>query len=207
MPVVVGKEGTHTMMFSGVLNQVVFSPYWNIPESIVRNEKLPKIKSDPGYLKSKNMEITGKNKDLPVIRQLPGKDNALGRVKFLFPNRYDIYFHDTYAKEIFKKDVRAVSHGCIRLLDAEKMAGYLLRNDKNWTPAKIHDAMNSGKEQFVKISPGMPVVITYLTAWVDETGHLNFRNDVYNNDKQVSQMMFGDYIMPGTINVQDTLKK
>ncbi len=196
MPVVVGKEGANTTMFNGNLDQIVFSPYWNIPSGIVKNEIMPKVKADPNYLKSKNMEIVGKNDSVPTIRQLPGKDNALGKVKFLFPNRYDIYLHDTYAKEIFKKDVRAVSHGCIRLADAEKMANYLLRNNSAWTPEKVNAAMNSGKEQYVKLNPSMPVTITYFTTWVDENGQLNFRDDVYNNDKKISQMMFGSNVLP-----------
>ncbi|MDB5198648.1 MAG: hypothetical protein JWO92_611 [Chitinophagaceae bacterium] len=207
MPVVVGKEGTHTTMFNGNLDQIVFSPYWNIPASIVRNEILPKMKADPNYLTSKHMEIVGKNDTLPAIRQLPGQDNALGKVKFLFPNRYDIYFHDTYAKDIFKRDVRAVSHGCIRLADAEKMANYLLRNNSTWTPEKIHTAMNSGREQYVKLNPGMPVTITYFTAWVDETGQLNFRDDVYSNDKRISLMMFGNYVLPTSSSANDSVLK
>lgn len=207
MPVVVGKEGTNTTMFHGNLDQVVFSPYWNIPESIVKTEILPQMKANPNYLKSKGMEIVGKNDTLPKIRQLPGKDNALGKVKFLFPNRYDIYFHDTYAKDIFKKNVRAVSHGCIRLADAEKMANYLLRNNNAWPPEKIKAAMNSGKEQYVKLSSPMPVAITYFTAWVDENGQLNFRDDVYSNDKKISQMMFGNYVLPTAPSVKDSIKK
>jgi murein L,D-transpeptidase YcbB/YkuD len=208
MPVVVGKEGAHTTMFNGNLDQIVFSPFWNIPASIVKNEIIPKMKADPNYLKTKNMEIVGKNDTLPTIRQLPGKDNALGKVKFLFPNRYDIYFHDTDAKDIFKKDVRAVSHGCIRLADAEKMANYLLKDNKSWTAEKIKSAMNSGKEQYVKLNPAMPVTITYFTAWVDENGQLNFRDDLYNNDKKISQMMFGNYGMPGTTpSAKDSLLK
>lgn len=190
IPVAVGKEGTNTTIFTGDLNQIVFSPYWNIPASIVRNEIMPKIKTDPNYLKSRNMEIVGKNDTLPSIRQLPGKDNALGKIKFLFPNRYDIYLHDTNAKDIFGKDKRDVSHGCIRLADAEKLANYLLRNTNSWTPEKVKIAMNGGKEQFVKLSSAVPVVITYYTAWVDENGQLNFRDDVYANDKRVAQMMF-----------------
>jgi murein L,D-transpeptidase YcbB/YkuD len=206
MPVVVGKEGSLTTMFNGNLNQIVFSPYWNIPASIVKNEILPKMKSDPNYLKSKNMEVVRKSDTLPVIRQLPGQDNALGKVKFLFPNRYDIYFHDTYAKDIFKKDVRAISHGCIRLADAEKMANYILRNNNAWSPEKIHAAMNSGKEQYVKVDPAMPVTITYFTTWVDETGQLNFRDDVYGNDKRISLMMFANYIMPTSSTAGDSSK-
>lgn len=207
MPVVVGKEGTNTTMFNGNLDQIVFSPYWNIPASIVQREILPKIKADPNYLKSKHMEIVGKNEVLPTIRQLPGADNALGKVKFLFPNRYDIYFHDTNAKELFNKNIRAASHGCIRLADAEKMANYLLKNNTAWTPEKIHAAMNNGKEQFVKLNPAMPVSITYYTAWVNENGQLNFRNDIYGNDKRISQMMFGNYVMPATTIAKDTARK
>jgi murein L,D-transpeptidase YcbB/YkuD len=204
MPVAVGKEGTNTTMFSGKLDQVVFSPYWNIPASIVQREILPNMRSNPNYLKSKRMEIVGKNDSLPTIRQLPGKDNALGRVKFLFPNRFDIYFHDTYAKEIFNSSKRAVSHGCIRLADAEKLATYLLRNNNTWTQEKIVAAMNSGKEQTAKPNPPMPVMITYYTAWVDETGQLNFRDDVYSNDKKVAQMMFNTALPLSAVNPKDS---
>ncbi|MGI8582059.1 MAG: L,D-transpeptidase family protein [Chitinophagaceae bacterium] len=207
MPVVVGKEGTNTTMFNGNLDQIVFSPYWNIPASIVKREIMPRIKVDPGYLKSKHMEIVVENDTLPTIRQLPGGDNALGKAKFLFPNRYDIYFHDTNARDIFKKDIRATSHGCIRLADAEKMANYLLRNDNAWTPEKIHAAMNGGKEQYVKLNPAMAVSITYFTAWIDERGQLNFRDDVYGNDKKISQMMFGNYVLPSTSSANDSLLK
>ena len=209
MPVAVGKEGTNTTMFSGTLDQIVFSPYWNIPASIVQREILPKMKADPNYLRSRRMEIVGKNDSLPTIRQLPGKDNSLGRVKFLFPNRFDIYFHDTYAKEIFKNDKRAVSHGCIRLADAEKLANYLLRNTNSWTPAKVNAAMNAGKEQWVKPNPPMPVRITYYTAWVDEGGQINFRDDIYSNDKKIAQMVFNAPAVTTAANPTDSsaLKK
>lgn len=206
MAVVVGKEGTNTTLFSGKLNQVVFSPYWNIPASIVKKEIVPAMEADKNYLQSKNMEIVGKRDGLPVIRQRPGTGNALGRIKFLFPNRYDIYFHDTYAKDLFNREVRALSHGCIRLADAAKMANWLLRNKKEWTEEKVAAAMNSGKEQSVKVDPAMPVTITYFTTWVDEDGQLNFRNDVYGNDKKVSQMLFSNYVMPGSLPI-DSLRK
>lgn len=192
IPVAVGKEGTNTTMITSEVNQVVFSPYWNIPESIVKNEIMPKMKSNPGYLKEKNMEIVGKNDSVPTIRQLPGKGNALGKVKFLFPNRYDIYLHDTYNKEIFSKQNRALSHGCIRLQDAEKLAVYLLKNDNSWTPEKVRAAMNSGKQQYVKVTPPMPVVITYYTAWVDDYGQIHFENDLYRRDSELAKMLFDD---------------
>ncbi len=190
MEVVVGKEGTNTMMFTGELNQIVFSPYWNIPASIVRDEILPAIKKDPAYLKRKDMEIVSKTDTLPVIRQLPGTQNSLGKVKFLFPNTYDIYFHDTPDKSLFKKTNRAFSHGCIRLANAEKMASYLLRNQPEWTPAKIEEAMNSKKENNVKLKDPVLVVITYFTAWLNNAGELNYRNDVYGHDKNLSKKMF-----------------
>jgi murein L,D-transpeptidase YcbB/YkuD len=190
MNVVVGKEGHNTMMFSGDLNQIVFSPYWNVPPSIVKNEILPKLASNPDYLSSQNMEQTGTEGGLPVIRQLPGGNNSLGRVKFLFPNSFNIYFHDTPAKSLFEKDKRAYSHGCIRLADPEKMANYLLKDSPEWTPERISSAMDSGTEKFVKLKKPVPVLITYYTAWVDENGLLNFRDDVYQHDQKLIQKMF-----------------
>jgi murein L,D-transpeptidase YcbB/YkuD len=188
--VVVGKEGHNTMMFTGDLNQVVFSPYWNVPPSIVRKEILPALEKDPTYLARNNMEQVGMEGDLPKIRQLPGPDNSLGRVKFLFPNSFNIYFHDTNAKGLFNKDKRAYSHGCIRLEEPEKLANYLLRNQPEWTPEKIEDAMNSGTEKYVKLKDPIPVFITYYTAWVDDAGQLNFREDIYGHDASLAARMF-----------------
>ncbi|GAA4337356.1 L,D-transpeptidase family protein [Flaviaesturariibacter amylovorans] len=191
MNIVVGKEGSSTMMFNGDLNQVVFSPYWNVPPSIVRDEILPKLASNPGYLDGQNMEQVGNDEGgLPRIRQRPGPDNSLGRVKFLFPNSFNIYFHDTNAKSLFSKDKRAYSHGCIRLEEPEKMAQYLLRNDPSWTPDRIEEAMNSGTEKYVRLKKPVPVVITYYTAWVDERGRLNFRDDIYGHDRDLAGKMF-----------------
>ncbi len=190
MPVVVGKEAHSTMMFTGNLNQVVFSPYWNVPSSIVKNEILPSIQKNPNYLASQNMESTGNEGGLPVIRQLPGPKNSLGKVKFLFPNSFNIYFHDTPAKSLFSKDKRAYSHGCIRLSDPVKMATYLLKDQSEWTPEKIDEAMNSGNEKFVKLKNTVPVLITYYTAWVDEAGLLHFAEDIYGHDKILLAKMF-----------------
>jgi murein L,D-transpeptidase YcbB/YkuD len=190
MNVVVGKEGHNTVSFSGDLSTIVFSPYWNVPPSIVKKEILPAMDKNPGYLASQNMEITGNEGGLPVIRQLPGEKNSLGKVKFLFPNSFNIYFHDTPAKSLFSKDKRAYSHGCIRLAEPEKMAQYLLQNDPEWTPEKIAEAMNSGEEQHVKLKKRIPVIITYYTAWVDEEGLLNFRDDIYSHDQDLVKRMF-----------------
>jgi murein L,D-transpeptidase YcbB/YkuD len=190
MKIVVGKEGHNTMMFTKTLNQVVFSPYWNVPESIVENEILPEIAKNPNYLAEQNMEIIGENDGIPEIRQLPGEKNSLGKVKFLFPNSYNIYFHDTPAKGLFEKNRRAYSHGCIRLNEPKKMAQYLLQNDPSWDEEKIEEAMNSGKEKYVKLKDPSAVFITYYTAWVDENGKLNFRDDIYDHDKKISRKMF-----------------
>lgn len=190
MPIIVGKEGTGTVMFSDAINQVVFNPTWKLPESIVRNEILPAMKQDKDYLKKHNMEITGGPDSLPQIKQLPGKDNSLGRVKFLFPNNFDIYMHDTPNKNLFAQKNRSLSHGCIRVANPEKLAAYILRNQKEWTPEKIKTAMNSSKEQTVQVPNPLPVQINYYTAWADKDGKLHFRNDVYGHDKTTKGKMF-----------------
>jgi murein L,D-transpeptidase YcbB/YkuD len=190
MPVIVGKEGASTVMFHGNINQIVFDPVWTLPASIVRNEILPAMKADPNYLKKHHMEIVNDHDSLPLIRQLPGKDNALGRVKFLFPNSYDIYLHDTPDKTAFSKQERALSHGCIRVADAKKLAQYLLRDQPDWTAEKISSAMSAGREQKITLKNTEPVSITYYTAWVDENGGMNFRNDVYGHDRDAAGKMF-----------------
>ncbi|HEU4554773.1 MAG TPA: L,D-transpeptidase family protein [Chitinophaga sp.] len=193
MEVVVGKEGSSTTQFSGDLNQVVFNPYWHVPRSIVRKEILPAMEKNKHYLEENDMEITGERNGLPVVRQLPGKKNALGHVKFLFPNSFNIYFHDTPAKWLFEKDKRAYSHGCIRLSDPLKMANYLLQDMPEWTPEKIDSAFNKGdKEKYVRIKHAVPVLVTYYTAWVDEHNTLQFREDIYGHDARLAEKMFTD---------------
>lgn len=189
MPVIVGKEGSGTTMFSSNINQIVFNPTWNIPESIVKNEIMPKMKSDATYLKKNNIEVV-KQGDVPELKQLPGKNNPLGKVKFLFPNTHEIYLHDTPDKTAFAKPDRALSHGCIRVADATKLAQYLLQDQSDWNAQKISAAMNSGKVQIVDLKTKEPVNITYLTAWVDENGMVNFRPDVYNHDKDAIAKLF-----------------
>jgi murein L,D-transpeptidase YcbB/YkuD len=151
---------------------------------------LPSIEKNPDYLEKENMEVIGEKDGLPEIRQKPGEKNALGKVKFLFPNSFNIYFHDTPSKSLFAKDKRAFSHGCIRLSDPERMATYLLRNQPEWTAAKIEEAMTRGEEKFVKLKKSVPVLIAYYTAWVDEAGQLNFREDIYGHDAQLAKKMF-----------------
>lgn len=185
MNVVVGKAIHKTVIFNGDLKYIVFSPYWNIPPDIMKNEVMPGIRRDPNYLARNNMEWNGKQ-----VRQKPGPKNSLGLVKFLFPNSHNIYLHDSPAKSLFNETTRAFSHGCIRLAEPRKMAIYLLRNYPEWTEARIDKSMNSGQEQYVTLKDPVPVYIAYLTAWVARDGKLNLRDDIYKRDAQLSSMIF-----------------
>jgi L,D-transpeptidase YcbB len=184
MNVVVGQPAHKTVIFNGNIKYIVFSPYWNVPSGILKKEVLPGIKRNKNYLASHNMEWNG-----DAVRQKPGPGNSLGLVKFLFPNSYDIYLHDTPSKSLFGENNRAFSHGCIRLAEPQKLAEYLLRHDSAWTKEKIVAAMNSGKEKYVTLKETVPVFIAYFTSWVDGEGKLNFRNDVYGRDQRLADML------------------
>ncbi len=185
MNVVTGSVVHNTVIFTGTLKYVVFSPYWNVPSSILHKELLPAMARNKNYLASHNMEWNG-----GAVRQKPGPDNALGLVKFLFPNSYNIYLHDSPAKNLFNEAKRAFSHGCIRIAEPKKLARFLLRNDAAWDSLKITTAMNAGKEQFVNIKENVPVFIGYFTAWVDGQGQLNLRDDIYGHDKKMKERLF-----------------
>jgi murein L,D-transpeptidase YcbB/YkuD len=206
MDVVVGAEATHTVIFTGSLMQVVFAPYWNIPQSIIRAEILPAVKRNAGYLDRKRMEVVMGGKVVTArsinwkrysngvpfaIRQRPGAGNALGQVKFLFPNQHSIYMHDTPSKDKFAHEKRAFSHGCIRLREPRRLAEYLLANDTGWTDEKILAAMNGNTEQIVPLARPWPVTLEYFTAWVDAQGQLQFRDDVYGHDQHLAMELFG----------------
>lgn len=192
MDVVVGAEATSTVVFSDSLSRIVFSPTWSVPASIVRNEILPAMRRDPGYLARKGMRRTGGSDALPRIVQEPGPGNALGRVKFLFPNTYSIYLHDTPSKGGFSRENRALSHGCVRLGAPRRLAAYLLRADTAWTDARIDAAMDRKTELSVPIRPRVPVFIGYFTTWVDQDGRLNFRDDIYGHDAKLARELFVD---------------
>lgn len=184
MNAVVGKSQNKTVVFYGLMKYIVFSPYWNIPASILKKETLPAIRLNRNYLTQHDMEWHAGG-----IRQKPGPNNSLGLVKFLFPNNHSIYLHDTPAKSLFDEDIRAFSHGCIRIAEAKKLAMYLLRKDSSWNEGKIADAMNSGKEQTVALEKTIPVIIAYFTAWVDRDGKINFRKDIYNRDSRLIRLI------------------
>ncbi|WP_230383853.1 L,D-transpeptidase family protein [Pedobacter endophyticus] len=143
---------------------MVFSPYWNLPMSIVKNEALPGLETNADYIEDHNMDIRGEQNGLPIVRQRPGPRNALGRVKFIFPNKYSIYLHDTPSRQLFHKTVRAFSHGCIRVEDPFAFASNLLSPQKAWTSQRIKDAMSSNSEQWVTLDKPTPVYITYSHA-------------------------------------------
>ncbi|HYK44391.1 MAG TPA: L,D-transpeptidase family protein [Parafilimonas sp.] len=182
--VVVGKPMTKTVIFSGKMQYVVFSPYWNVPPSIINKEIKPAMKRNPNYLASHNMEWNGGR-----VRQKPGPRNSLGLVKFLFPNSNNIYLHDTPSKSLFTEDKRAFSHGCIRVAKPKDLAMRLLRNYPEWTSEKIDAAMRAGTERTVTLKPTIPVYIGYFTAFLDNDGQLNFRSDVYNRDGSLLNML------------------
>jgi murein L,D-transpeptidase YcbB/YkuD len=190
MEVVVGTSATRTIVFSDTVTQLVFSPSWTVPASITKNEILPAMEKDPDYLRRHDMEIIGGSRTAPIVRQRPGPSNPLGGVKFLFPNAYDIYMHDSPARALFEREKRTFSHGCIRVSQAAELAQYLLRHERDWTPQRIADAMTSGRESYVRLAEPVPVTIGYFTAWVDDGGLLNFRDDVYGHDAKLARELF-----------------
>lgn len=191
MDVVVGKAATRTVIFSDTLTTVVFSPTWTVPPGIMRTEVLPGMRKDPDYLRKKHMEIVGGTAANPIVRQKPGTHNALGLVKFLFPNNYHIYMHDTPSKNLFGREQRAFSHGCIRVSKPLELAEFLLKDQPEWTADRIKKAMNAGRETHVRVLRPRPVTIGYFTAWVDANGVLNFRDDVYGHDARLAHELFG----------------
>jgi murein L,D-transpeptidase YcbB/YkuD len=185
-PVVVGKSMSKTVVFSGNMSFVVFSPYWNVPPSILKNEVLPGIKKDKNYLAKHNMEWYDGQ-----VRQKPGKNNSLGKVKFIFPNSNNIYLHDSPVKNLYGRDSRAFSHGCVRVGKPRDLALEVLKDDPEWTPENIDKAMNSGKEKWVALKEKIPVHIGYFTAWVNESGEIYFYEDIYDRDDRLYDILLG----------------
>lgn len=186
---VVGQTVHPTSLFYGEIKYVVFSPYWNIPPGILKNEIIPGMKKSSSYLAKHNMEITGYKGGLPVVRQKPGSSNALGLVKFLFPNSYNIYLHDTPSKSLFNETSRAFSHGCVRIAEPAKLAEFLLKDAEGWNSEKISQAMHAGTERYVTLSNKVPVFISYFTAFIDRDNRLNFRTDIYGLDERLAAMI------------------
>jgi murein L,D-transpeptidase YcbB/YkuD len=204
MRVVVGEPDNKTPIFADEMTEVIFSPYWNIPPNIARNETIPKASANPDYLARNNMEVLNASGEVVDpssvdwsnpsglrLRQRPGSDNALGGVKFVFPNTFDVYLHDTNATKLFDRIERGLSHGCVRVEQPHALAQYVLRDRPEWTLEAIQQAMQSGREQHVKVNTPIPVFIVYLTAWVHDGG-VRFLNDIYGHDASQSAQLWPD---------------
>ena len=189
--VFVGTRMTETVIFSGMMDRIVFSPYWNVPQSIIDNELKLKIAGDKNYLEENNMEWNGGR-----VRQKPGPKNSLGLVKFMFPNPNDIYLHDTPAKSLFEFEKRTFSHGCINVKEAKPLALAILKDNPDWPVEKIDKAMSGEKETPCVLKNKIPIYIGYFTAWVnDETGEISFFADVYDRDKQLAKLLYSDDVV------------
>lgn len=187
--VIVGKAYRHrTPVFVDEMEHVIFRPYWNVPMSIIRNEILPAVRRNPGYLSSHRMEVVSSSGHVE-IRQRPGPGNALGLVKFVFPNEYDVYLHGTPEKRLFSRVRRDFSHGCIRVEDPEGLAAWVFRSDPLWTREKILAAMNGERTMQVNLPQHIPVLIFYATAMVDESGEVRFFDDLYKLDAALERAL------------------
>jgi murein L,D-transpeptidase YcbB/YkuD len=218
--VVVGKPDKQTPIFSNEMQEIVFNPYWNVPNSIKMEELLPSIRGggdwffggggggwdtsvfarnglrvalgtkevDPSMLDWNRIDIRSLN-----VYQPPGPDNVLGTVKFLFPNKHDVYMHDTTQKNLFAKTVRAESHGCMRVQNPDQLATTLLNKDQGWTAQKVASTIESGAEdQHVGLKQKIPVYITYFTLKVNDDGTFATYSDIYGHDARMASALFGE---------------
>ena len=207
MRVIVGDPEHQTPLFSDEMTYIVFSPYWNIPPDILREETLPRLARDPDFLRRNNIEVVGTTGEGEAVdpesidwsdesatrdfrfRQRPGDDNALGLVKFIFPNHFNVYLHDTPNDRLFFKEKRCLSHGCVRIEDPIAMAKYVTRDQPEWTEPRIRDAMSARREQTVKLKTPIPVHIGYWTAWVEPDGKtVTYTDDPYGIDPEQAKL-------------------
>ncbi len=211
MRVVVGKPYRRTPVFSAEMGYLVFSPYWHVPSSIAANDVVPAVRKDPGYLTQKGIQVfRGSGAETEALdpasidwaemsgpslpyrfRQSPGPQNALGRVKFMFTNPYNVYLHDTPSRELFLRPDRTFSSGCIRLERPLELAEYLLRGAPGWDAEAIQAAGRAGAERTVRLPERMPVHLQYWTAWADRTAQAHFRKDVYGRDRMLDAALRG----------------
>jgi len=215
MKVVVGKALGHgTPVFSDMMEYVVFRPYWQVPPSITRAELIPHIVRDPDYLAKKDFEVVDNRENVVTagavsrevlnqlkagrlsIRQRPGPKNSLGLVKFVFPNSFNVYMHDTPAPELFARSRRDFSHGCIRLERPADLAAWVLRDNPGWTPERIRAAMNGSAPQKVPLAHPIPVLIVYGTVIVPEDGAVHFYDDIYGHDTALEKVLAKGYPYP-----------
>lgn len=208
-PVIVGRPSRATPVFGATLIAVVVNPPWRVPRSIAVHEELPRIRADVHYLARNHLEVLqgwgskahvinpanidwqqlGAH-DFPYrLRQAPGPHNALGRIKFLLPNPYEIYLHDTPARALFARTRRAFSHGCVRVARAHALAQFLLSRNPGWQASQLHDDLESLRERTIRLATPWPVRIIYRTAWVGAHGLMQFRRDLYHRDPAVARAL------------------
>jgi L,D-transpeptidase YcbB len=216
MNVVVGKAYDHsTPVFEEKMAYVVFRPYWNVPYSIAKAEYLSRVARDPDYLAKKGFEVVNSRQEVVTsgtvtsdvleqlragklfLRQTPGPKNSLGLVKFIFPNDYSVYMHDTPAQEFFSKSRRDFSHGCIRLGKPADLAVWVLRDNPGWNMDRVRAAMNGGATQQVNLAHRIPVLIVYGTVIVTEDGTVHFYDDIYGHDASLEVVLDKGYPYPG----------
>jgi murein L,D-transpeptidase YcbB/YkuD len=215
MNVVVGKAYNHsTPVFTNKMQYLVFRPYWNVPSSIARSELLPAVQRDSNYLAKKGFEVVDARQNVVgsgtvtpemiqqlragklFIRQKPGPTNSLGLIKFIFPNDYSVYMHDTPATEFFSRSRRDFSHGCVRLEKPADLAALVLRGTPGWTMERIRAAMNGDKTQQVNLAKPIPVLILYGTVIVNEDGIVHFYDDIYGHDAALEKALAKGYPYP-----------
>lgn len=209
MKVIVGKNYKSTPVFSAQMTNLVFGPYWNVPVNIAINEILPMIRKNPEYLAKKNLRVfQGSGNRMKEIdpkavnwrkishanfpfqlRQDAGKSNSLGRLKFMLPNKFDVYLHDTPDRELFNESDREFSHGCVRLEKPLELAEYLLKANFAWSREAILTAMEESQNRIVELPKPIPTYIVYWTAWVDEDGKLQFWKDIYGRDRILEEAL------------------
>jgi murein L,D-transpeptidase YcbB/YkuD len=216
MNVVVGKAYNHdTPIFTDRMEYIVFRPYWSVPYSIARAEFFSRIARDPEYLAKKGFEVVDSRQQVVAsgtvssdvleqlragklfIRQKPGPKNSLGLVKFIFPNNFNIYMHDTPEQEFFSRSRRDFSHGCIRLERPADLAAFVLRNNPGWDMDRVHAAMKGDSTQQVNLARPIPVLILYGTVIVPEDGLVHFYDDIYGHDAALDQVLQQGYPYPG----------
>lgn len=205
--VIVGRPYRQTPVFSDHISYLVFSPFWHVPHSLAVQDQLPLQKKDPDYFRRMGFRIfrgwgadaaevdpatvdwgTVTPKGFPYrLRQDPGPLNALGGVKFMFPNSYNVYLHDTPAQDLFARQGRSFSSGCIRVENAAELALWLLRDDPSWTPRRVAESTKAGEEQTVRLQRQVPVHLLYWTAFADADGTVHFRPDIYGRDDPLAQ--------------------
>jgi murein L,D-transpeptidase YcbB/YkuD len=206
MRAIVGKDPRKTPVFNERISYIVFSPSWTVPLTILQDDVIPELLKGPEYLEKRNMKLlrhdgselaysdidwsTISKDNFPyIVRQNPGPGNALGRVKFMFPNTYDVYIHDTPSKGFFALDKRDISSGCVRVEKPFDLAVLLLSDSPEWSPVNIRNAMEQDKEQTVRLKIPVDVVLIYLTAWTDGKDRIQFRKDVYQRDEIVLEAL------------------